>query len=124
MRFARQAVESAMEEWRADPLADTTSATRQTMIFVDQQRGPGQQLREYAILGATEVDNCRRFVVRLALAKPDESMLAAYYVFGKDPIWVYRSEDFDMMMHMDSMPDPPSLGVGAAKNDDQANSRR
>jgi hypothetical protein len=25
--------------------------------------------------------------------------LAAYYVFGEDPIWVYRAEDFDMIMH-------------------------
>ena len=101
LRVAHRAVESALEEWRASPQTDTRSPTRRSLIFVDQQRRPDQRLREFAILGATEVDNCRRFVVRLSLAGPDESMLAAYYVFGKDPIWVYRAEDFDMTMQMD-----------------------
>ncbi len=57
------------------------------------------------------VDNLRRFVVRLSLAEPEESTLAAYYVFGRvgnDPIWVYRAEEFDMMMNMDMAPDDPA----------------
>ena len=68
-------------------------------MFVDQQRRPGRRLRAFAILGESESESCRRFLVKLSLAEPDESILAAYYVFGQDPIWVYRSEDFDMIMH-------------------------
>ncbi len=116
LTVARQAVESALDEWRASPQADTTSATRRSLIFVDQQRQPGQRLREFAILGESEVDNCRRFVVRLSLAEPDESMLAAYFVFGKDPIWVYRAEDFDMTMQMDTMPDEPPRPAGESRS--------
>ena len=41
--------------------------------------------------------------MKLALEQPDESILASYYVFGQGPIWVYRAEDFEMMMHMDPM---------------------
>ena len=110
-QIARRALEDALEEWRTSPETDSTAATGRSMIFVDQQRRPGQKLREFAVLGATVVDNCRRFVVRLSLAEPEESMLAAYYVFDKSPIWVYRVEDFDMMMHMDSMPDDVPLDV-------------
>jgi hypothetical protein len=110
-QLARQALQDALEEWRTSPLADTTSPSRKSMIFVDQQRRPGQKLREFAVLGDSVVDNCRRYVVRLSLAEPDESLLAAYYVFDRQPIWVYRVEDFDMMMHMDMAPeDSPRSG--------------
>jgi hypothetical protein len=68
---------------------------------VDQQRRPGRRLRAFAILGESEAEGCRRFRVRLSLADPDESTLADYYVFGEGPVWVYRAEDFDMIMHMD-----------------------
>jgi hypothetical protein len=68
-------------------------------VFVDQQRRPGQRLRAFAILGESASEGCRRFLVKLSRAEPDESILAAYNVFGEDPIWVYRSEDFDMIMH-------------------------
>ncbi len=97
---ARQALERSLEEWRTSPQSDTTASGR-SVIFVDRERQPGQKLREYAVLGDSEVDNRRRFVTRLSLAEPDESILAAYYVFGNDPIWVYRAEEFDRMMNMD-----------------------
>ena len=73
-------------------------------MFVDQSRKPDQGLREFEILGESPgVDGCRRFQVKLVLEEPDESILASYYVFGQGPIWVYRAEDFEMMMHMDPM---------------------
>ena len=124
-QIARRALEDALEEWRASPSTDTTSASRKSMIFVDQQRRPGQKLREFAVLGDSVVDNCRRYVVRLSLAEPDESLLAAYYVFDKQPIWVYRAEDFDMMMRMDMAPEdgPPSGGVLGSEEPPKAVSR-
>jgi hypothetical protein len=85
-------------------------------MFVDQQRQPGQRLREFSVLGETPgVKGCRRFVVKLSLQEPDESILASYYVFGEGPVWVYRAEDFDMILHMDKsmMPDPQSAEGGS-----------
>jgi hypothetical protein len=73
-------------------------------MFVDQSRKPDQRLRDFQILGESPgIDGCRRFQVKLALEQPSESILASYYVFGQGPIWVYRAEDFEMMMHMDPM---------------------
>ena len=100
-RAARRAVERSLEEWRDSPPRDVTTPKARPVMFVDQQRRPGRRLRAFAILGESEAEGCRRFQVRLSLADPDESILAAYYVFGEDPIWVYRAEDFDMIMHMD-----------------------
>lgn len=109
-RVARRAVEEALGGWRDGPPADRTTPTIRSVMFADQQRQPGQRLRDFAILSEAEMEGCRRFQVRLSLADPDETTLAAYYVFGEDPIWVYRAEDFDMIMHMDKtmMPAPPS----------------
>jgi hypothetical protein len=100
-RVARRAVERSLEEWRNSPPLDLTTPRARPVMFVDQQRRPGRRLRDFAILGESEAEGCRRFQVRLSLADPDESILAAYYVFGQGPIWVYRAEDFDMIMHMD-----------------------
>jgi hypothetical protein len=98
---ARRAVESSLEEWRRSPPLDLTTSTIRPVMFVDQQRRPGQRLREFAVLGEAEMDGCRRFQVKLSMEDADEPILTAYYVFGQDPIWVYRAEDFDMIMHMD-----------------------
>ena len=122
LHLARQAMKSSLEEWRTSPETDTTVPGR-SVIFVDRQRQLGQKLREFAILGESEVDNRRRFVTRLSLAHPDESTLAAYFVFGKDPIWVYRSEDFDMMMNMDMAPDIPFSGVGSPRTEGSVESQ-
>ncbi len=60
--------------------------------------------KDFTVLGeAAGADGCRRFQVKLALEQPQESILVAYYVFGQGPIWVYRAEEFEMIMRMDSM---------------------
>lgn len=107
---ARRAVETSLRNWHDSPDLPTTSKPSPSIVFVDQQRRPGRRLGAYAVLGKSESESGHRFLVKLSLAEPDESILVAYYVFGKDPIWVYRSEDFDMMMHWEHpMPaDPPA----------------
>src|SRR5438270_821014 len=97
-QVARRAVERSLAEWRDSPSLDLTTPTARPVMFVDQQRRPGRRLRKFTIVGESESEGSRRFRVRLVLADPDESILADYYVFGDDPIWVYRAEDFDMIM--------------------------
>jgi hypothetical protein len=103
-RDARRAIEDSLEAWRKSPELERTTPKIQPVMFVDQSRKPDQRLREFQILGESAgIDGCRRFQVKLALEQPSESVLASYYVFGQGPIWVYRAEDFEMMMHMDPM---------------------
>jgi hypothetical protein len=118
--LGRRAVESSLGKWQDSPDHGTTSpSTSPSVVFVDQQRRPGQRLRAYAVLGESESETGRRFVVKLSLAEPDESILAAYYVFGQDPIWVYRSEDFDMIMHWEHpMPADPPVAADPPKPED------
>jgi hypothetical protein len=91
-------------------------------MFADQSRKPGQHLRQFTILRESAgVEGYRCFEVKLALQEPDESILAKYYVFGQGPIWVYRAEDFEMMMHMEPMID---TAAPQPKNRSKAESER
>lgn len=118
--LARRAVERSLGKWQDSPDLPMTSSPSPSVVFVDQQRRPGQRLRAFAVLGESELEGCRRFLVKLSLAEPDESILAAYNVFGEDPIWVYRSEDFDMIMHWEHpMAVDPPVPAAPAKPEDQ-----
>jgi hypothetical protein len=114
---ARRALEQSLDAWRESPQLERTVSTVRPVMFVDLQRQPGQRLRQFTILGETaSLSGYRRFLVKLTLEQPDDSLVASYYVFGRGPIWVYRAEDFDMIMHMDKSmmaePTPPDGQVG------------
>jgi len=111
---ARRAVEEALGEWKKSWRIERTTSALRPVMFVEQQQPPGQKLLGFDILGETpgyETEGYRRFLVRLSLAEPEDTVVAAYYVFGQGPVWVYRAEDFDMIMHMDKsmMPPPPTI---------------
>lgn len=111
---ARRAVESALEAWRASPELASTSHPSSNIVFVDQRRRLGQPLRAFTILRESPAEGFRRFQVKLSLSDPDESRVASYCVFGVEPIWVYRSEDFDMIMHWECpAPEKPQPGAEA-----------
>ncbi|APW63742.1 hypothetical protein [Paludisphaera borealis] len=124
-KLAREALEKSLQAWRASPGIERTVTTIRPIMFVEQQQPAGQRLRTFEILGETAgYEGYRRLLAKLDLEDPDESTTVAYYVFGQGPIWVYRAEDFDMIMHMDKtmMPAPPPApaapGAGKPSIDD------
>ena len=118
---ARIAVARSLARWRDSLESETTGSKSEQVVFVDQQRRPGQRLRAFAILGDFELESCQCFKVRLDLTEPDESILAVYYVFGQSPMWVYRSEDFDRIMHWEM--DMPSASESAVDPKSEAKSK-
>ena len=80
------------------------------MVFADKQRRPGDRLRSFAILGETEGENVRQFTVRLEVEGDDAPRLVRYNVLGRDPVWVFRLEDYEMISHWQhpmNEPEPP-----------------
>lgn len=78
------------------------------MKFVDQHRKPGQKLVAYEVLGDVEVENARQFAARLELSGETEPALVRYNVFGINPTWVFRLEDYELISHWEhKMDDPP-----------------
>jgi len=123
-QLARRAVESSLGAWQLSADLATTSSPSPSIVFVDQQRRGGQRLRSFSLLGESESEGCRRFQVKLTLVDPEESKLVAYNVFGEDPIWVYRSEDFDMIMHWEcSVPDDPPVTTAPPRSEDTSKTK-
>jgi hypothetical protein len=97
--LARAALDRALAAWR-DHGPDAIPKPSPTGIsFVDNQRKPTQSLRTYEVLGESMRSKARQYEVRLSLEHPEQTVLATYVVFGRHPLWVYRLEDFDMIMH-------------------------
>ena len=68
---ARKAVETSLRKWHDSPDLPPTSNPSSSVVFVDQQRRPGRRLLAFAVLGESEAEGCRRFLVKLSLAEPD-----------------------------------------------------
>jgi hypothetical protein len=101
---ARAALEAALDAWcdGRDPPARPGAAA---VHLIDTHRRPGQRLVRYRVLGEAPGEGPRCFAVRLTLDGPAEEVRARYVVLGIDPLWVYRHEDFLMMIHWECHPD-------------------
>lgn len=126
---ARAALQTVLSAWRDAPRPVPGSLDTPTIRFVDRQRRPGQALREFRILGQRSEENTRQFTVRLTLEPADDesTQVVRYNVFGKDPIWVFRLEDYERISHweheMNPAPTttpPPAPAPAPAVRDDSA----
>lgn len=97
---ARQALEAALRSWQQGRPTGTVEGTANpTVILVDNCRDRAQTLESFTILGEVPGEGPRCFAVRLRLENPKEEQRVRFVVFGVDPLWVYRHEDFEMMIH-------------------------
>jgi hypothetical protein len=108
---ARQALESSLSAWRDTPSAQPQSINIPAVQFVDQQRKPNQRLLSFQILGQTDLEYVRQFTVRLNLEGDESPQLVRYNVLARDPVWVYRLEDYEMISHWDHDMGPPAPAV-------------
>jgi hypothetical protein len=92
---ARQALEAALNAWRDGKKPGPVEGAPMPVQVVDSQWLYGKQLRSYEIVGEEPNEGPRVFSVRLTLQKPSgQETTVRYYVVGKDPLWVYREDDY------------------------------
>jgi len=104
---ARQSLESSLSAWRDTPSPSPISFDIRGVQFVDKRRKPNQRLLSFQILGQTDNENARQFTVRLNLEGDESPQLVKYNVLGREPVWVFRLEDYEMFAHWEhDMPDP------------------
>jgi hypothetical protein len=96
---ARSALAAALSAWKEGRLGTSISSTNPKVEVVDSYRKPERALKAFEILGPIEVERARCFAVKLSIANPDEEQVVRYLVFGEDPIWVFRQEDFERLSH-------------------------
>jgi hypothetical protein len=120
---AKQALASALTAWRDAPSPLPASFDTQSVQFVDKQRHPQARLLAFEILGQSDVENARQFTVRLNLEGEESPQLVKYNVLGRDPVWVFRLEDYEMISHWEHKMDEPAPG-SIAKPDSEAPSAK
>jgi hypothetical protein len=115
---ARQALESSLSAWRDAPSPLATSSDIPGVQTVDKQRKPDQRLRSFEILGQTDVENTRQFTVRLNLDGEESPQLVKYNVLGRNPVWVFRLDDYELLAHWQhdmTAPEPAPAKAKAAE---------
>jgi hypothetical protein len=99
---ARTALEAGLIAWQQGSLANEVPGTKDTAVmWIDNQRSPGQRLKAFEVLGLAPGDGPRVFTVRLVVENPKAEIKTRFVVVGLDPIWVFRQEDYDMLIHWD-----------------------
>jgi hypothetical protein len=97
---ARSALEAALRSWqKGEPLGKLVGPNGTAVVLNDTCRQPGQTLEQFRILGEAPGDGPRCFAVRVSLRNPDEEQRLRFVVYGVDPLWVFRYEDYEMYMH-------------------------
>ena len=110
---ARQSLESALSAWRDAPAPLPATFDIRGVQVVDKRRKPDQRLLSFQILGQTEIENARQFTVRLNLEGEESPELVKYNLLGRDPVWIFRLDDYEMLSHWEHDMSPPAPGPAA-----------
>ena len=97
----------ALDAWKADRRTSGVLIGSKPSIGVVDSTRTDRPLLDYEILGPLmAIEKSRPFAVRLVLDSPRETVAARYLVLGRDPLWVFRQEDFERMLHWEHKMDP------------------
>ncbi len=106
-KLAENALVRALEDWKSGNPAGKIAGSEPAIHVTDTNRNPKQALDNFRILGEKPGQSGRTFAVELSLKHPNQQLKTEYIVVGIDPLWVFRREDFELLMHWDHhMPDP------------------
>jgi hypothetical protein len=95
------ALVAALDAWKSGLAAGEVPNTKPLVHITDQNRKHGQKLESYNVMGEVAGSAGRTFVVNLRLTDPAEEIKTKYIIVGIDPIWVFRQEDYELLMHWD-----------------------
>jgi hypothetical protein len=108
---AREALSTALKSWQNGDAPGTIPATSPPIQLVDAHRKPGQKLASCAILGEVAGGGPRTFAVKVKFEDPPEESRLRFVVVGRDPIWIFREEDYELLLHWEhAMPGPANDG--------------
>jgi hypothetical protein len=91
---ARSALEKALTAWQNGQRPDQIGAESPAVVAADSKWQAGQKLKGFEILKEEPGEGPKWFEVRLTLQGRPGEQVVRYVVVGKDPLWVYREEDY------------------------------
>lgn len=103
---AEAALVAAFDAWKAGTPVGEVPGTKPLVFVTDSHRVAGQKLVSYQILGPVPGNAPCCYAVRLKYADAEKEERERYIVVGIDPLWVFRHEDYDMLMHWEHPMEP------------------
>jgi hypothetical protein len=101
---ARAALEGALKTWREGGKPGPLAGMDPPVEVHDTPWSQGERLGSYEILQEDTSAAEKRFTVRLSLTKPESVREVKYYVLGRDPVMVFREEDYLRNINMEDGP--------------------
>ena len=110
---SRAALVVALDAWQAGGRRSGVIVGAKPAVGIVDSARVDRPLIGYEIVGPLmPVGKARPFAVNLVLDAPREAVATSYLILGLDPLWVYRRDDFDRMLHwehgMDPKPEAPA----------------
>ena len=120
---SRAALAASLDAWKAGRRASGVLIGSKPSVGVVDSTRTERPLLDYEVVGPLmPVEKARPFAVRLVLGSPRETVDARYLVLGQDPLWVFRQDDFELMLHWEhkmdggASPNPDPTGPSDARN--------
>lgn len=101
---ARTSLEATLTAWRDGQAYGSVAATPPVQVADSTWQG-GAQIESFQIGDEeTDGDGSKLFSVKIKMKKPPGDQTVRYVIRGRDPVWVFREEDYKRMNNMDNDP--------------------
>ena len=111
-----EALKAALDAWKAGKPSGPVPGTSPVVHVTDSSRVTGQTLDDYEILGDVPGNAPRCFAVKLKLSNPAEEKRERFIIVGIDPLWIFRHEDYDLLLHWEHQMPPEAPKNPATKS--------
>ena len=92
---ARKALEATLSAWRDGKRPGPIEGAPVAVQAVDSRWQYGERIAAYEILNEEANEGPRVFAVRLTMQRPaGKQVTTRYFVVGKEPLWIYREDDY------------------------------
>jgi len=113
---ARSSLEAALTAWREGKPITSIDVTPPVHVIDSAWQG-GQQIESFTIGDEQDVgDGTKQFAVKLVTKPKGSALEVKFVVHGRDPVYVFREEDYLRTLNMDNNPQSPPPKSGARQS--------
>ncbi|MGO9468523.1 MAG: hypothetical protein ACLQIB_17290 [Isosphaeraceae bacterium] len=113
---ARASLETALTAWREGKPVTSIDVKPPVHVFDSAAQG-GQQIESFTIGDEQDKgDGTKQFAVKLVTKPKGSELDVKFVVHGRDPVYVFREEDYLRSLNMDNNPQSPPPKPGARQS--------
>ena len=92
---ARKALEAGLNQWKSGEAHGPVKGLSVTINVFDARWQGKKKLESFEILREEKSDGPRTFIVKMKLDEDKEEKEVKYLVVGKDPLHIFREQDYN-----------------------------